>query len=363
MKKQKVTTHDISKLLGISRNTVSKALNDHASVSEHTKQKVREAAASLGYKSVDATAAEETEAASTTARGGIAFITNIFTPANNGFWMGVIKGIEEITAKNNYELLFDFIKPDELAKLSLPSCVVNRSVNGLIVSGYLSKEYTDLLASVDLPKVFLDARPDLSFSALYADILLVENEDSVYDMTTHLIGRGHRHLGFVGDIASCRSFMERWLGFKRAVLDAGLTLEPDYCATGPNPSQYHHYDDIENAFKRLEAFPTAFVCANDTIAIRVIQYLRNKGFQVPEQIAVTGFDHSEHADFVTPALTTVHYDEKDWGRRAAEELLWRMNNPARPYELVRLGTKVIYNDSTSTVPASLPVVAAPSASL
>jgi LacI family transcriptional regulator len=346
---KKITTFDISNKLGISRNTVSKALNNHPGISDETKRKVIDQAFAMGYKKIKLPFDKQTVELDKQAKS-IAFLTKRDVRIE-AFWMNVMSGVEEIVSGNGYEMKLHFIKTDDLDAPAIPQ-LLNSGVDGFIVGGSISKSFNEKLLEVELPKVFIDLHSDMPLSDLQADIVLMENEDSVYRITRHLIETGHTEIGYIGDL-SIRSFKERWLGFATAMQEANLPLMPHYCITADSPTNYQYYEDVSEALAALRQFPTAIVCANDIIALNAVKFLRNKGMTVPGDVAVTGFDQIKETEFLDFSLTTVHNDEFQLGLRAAEELLLRLRSPNRPYELIRLFTKVIIGDSTTlAIPGS-----------
>jgi LacI family transcriptional regulator len=161
-----------------------------------------------------------------------------------------------------------------------------------------------------------------------------------------LIGRGHTKLGFIGDISTCQSYQERWRGFCRALEEAGLTLEKDLCIIGGASHHYQYSEEIQKHLERIEQLPTAFVCANDRIAIYLTQVLKEKGIKIPAEVVIAGFDDIFEATVVEPNLTTVRIHKEELGKRAAEELLWRLRHPGRPVEVIRIATDIIFREST-----------------
>lgn len=210
----------------------------------------------------------------------------------------------------------------------------------------MNKRYTEAILGKPVPKALIDICPDTGLSGLKADVVSVENEDSIYRITRKLIESGHRQLGFIGDIASCRSFMERWLGFRRAVIEYGIMPDASHCLTAASPTSYQSYEEAARLLSGLRSLPEAFVCANDLIALSVIRFLRTVGKRVPDDVAVSGFDQSAEAGYLDFTLTTVSNDEFRLGARAAEQLLLRLQHPERPYETVRLANELVWGDST-----------------
>ncbi|WP_164545453.1 LacI family DNA-binding transcriptional regulator [Paenibacillus albus] len=348
---KKVTTHDISLSLGLSRNTVSKALNDHPSITTETKRRVIEQAIAMGYKKVKPIVAAQSPSSEGSSAGkpkSIAYITKHQLYHGTGFWMNVMSGVEEITSGNGYEMKISFVKNEDIDALVLPAVLTSGDIAGFIVAGSMDKPYTEALLQLPIPKVFININPELPLSGLETDVVFMENEDSIYQITSQLIASGHRELGFIGDISSCRSFMERWFGFQRAHFDAGLPINPAYCITSASADGFQNYEGFTRSLKEMKELPDAFVCVNDKIALNVIKYAGEIGKSIPGDMAVSGFDQIEEAEFLGYTLTTVAHDEHQLGLRATEQLLQRLSKPDRAYETIRLATKVVFGESTRT---------------
>ncbi|SFT16071.1 LacI family DNA-binding transcriptional regulator [Paenibacillus sp. BC26] len=344
---RKITTSDISLALGLSRNTVSKALNGHPSITVETRKRVVDHAIAMGYKKLKLSVSGSTAASESAGKArSIAYITKSQINHGTGFWLNVLSGVEQMISRNGYEMKLSFIKNEDIEALELPALLAS-DIAGFIVAGSFDKPYTEKLMALPHPKVFINIHPDTRLSDLPADVVFMENEDSIYQITRHLMNLGHTEIGFIGEIHSCRSFMERWFGFQRAHFDADLPIQPSCCITVPNAESYQNYEGIARSLMDLPKLPTAFVCANDKIALHVIKYLKEIGKAVPRDIAVTGFDQISEAEFLGFTLTTVALDEYQLGQRATEQLLARMSKPDRAYETVRLATKVVLGESSS----------------
>nr|WP_276316173.1 substrate-binding domain-containing protein [Paenibacillus lignilyticus] len=302
----------------------------------------------MGYKKVKLSVGGGTAAAESAGKArSIAYITKSQINHGTGFWLNVLSGVEQMISHSGYEMKLSFIKNEDIEALELPALLAS-DIAGFIVAGSFDKPYTEKLMALPHPKAFINIHPDTRLSDLRADVVFMENEDSIYQITRHLMNLGHTEIGFIGEIHSCRSFMERWFGFQRAHFDGNLPIQPSFCITVPNAESYQNYEGIARSMKDLPKLPTAFVCANDKIALHVIKYLKEIGKAVPRDIAVTGFDQISEAEFLGFTLTTVALDEYQLGQRATEQLLTRMSKPDRAFETVRLATKVVLGESSSS---------------
>ncbi len=343
--KKKVTAQDIADKLGLSRNTVSKALNNHPSIAHWTKVTVLREAAQMGYKRLKLTL--PSGGLSPRRTGNIVAVTHEqFVDAS--YWSIVSRGAVDALNQAGYDLIFNYVKQSDEEALAVPQSIAADHADGLIVLGALRPEYLKALLEPGLPAVYVDAALELAAgSGLQRDTVLMENEQSVYQITKALIEGGHSRLGFMGDIQFCRSYHERWCGFRRAHGEKGLEPDLRCCVIDPLPAHYQLLDEVRSRLARFADWPTAFVCANDRTAILLIKILKEKGLRVPGDIAIAGFDDIFEATVVEPHLTTVRIDKEEIGRRAAEQLLWRLKHPERPLAVIHVATEVIWRDSTA----------------
>lgn len=342
---RKVSIQDIAKDLGLSRNTVSKALSNSESVSFDTRQKIVKRAIEMGYKKLNPELKVELELEQPSSRntGNIIVLAHRYVA---DFWNQIMIGISNELKKNNYNLLFNFINCEDEAAAVLPSNIHNSQIDGIILLSVFSKEFIYKLLKTEIPLVFLDMPADGYDNNLVGDVLLVEGESSIYNITKKLIYNGYSKIGFIGDTTYCRTIFDRWRGYKKALDDFDLSLDKNLCITEAAPSHLYAYDEVSSKLGSISKLPEAFVCANDEIAMYVIRYLREKHIKVPENIAVTGFDNTIDSTLIEPALTTVHVFKEQVGVRLVQELIWRMNNPHSPFETILVNTDVIFRKSS-----------------
>ncbi|MEK3850227.1 MULTISPECIES: LacI family DNA-binding transcriptional regulator [Paenibacillus] len=356
--KNKYTTSDIAKQLNLSRATVSKALNNHPSIPERTRKLVLETAESLGYrhirrKSIPIDAdnnfqGSEPEVGSTKT---VAFLIkssiNIF---QEEFWSEVLRGVEESARQNNYQLVLTFGTDEDLHEGRLPDTIASHSADGIILAGITSKRYTEVVTASGIPVVLIDGYYDSDTSRVLFDSVLSENEQAARNLTCHLIELGHKEIGFIGDISISRSFMERYLGYRHAMVDADLLINKNYCILEPSQTNYYSIQEFSRQLDAMNPLPTAFVCANDLVALQIIRYLESVGLRVPTDLSVTGFDMmGKRTDSTLPLsrLTTAEVKADRIGARSFEQLLWRMEHADRPYEFVRLISPILIGESTT----------------
>lgn len=353
---RKTTTSDIARMLGLSRTTVSKALNGHPSVPPATRRRVLDMAAQLRYKhyrpSAPACRAEPFAADGADLRTIACLVrSSLARSSSKGYWVDVLQGIEKSTRRRGWNMVLHFVTPEDLESISLPRSLTEAHADGVILAGINRLAYVRAVAGLGLPAVLIDHDSAARTEDAVFDTVLMESERSVRDLTARLIERGHRRIGFIGDVGDCLSFAERWNGFRLAMLDAGLPVDPACCAVAPRPRHYFDGAEVAGALAAMPRLPTAFVCANDVVAVRTVQALGRMGLAVPRDLSVTGFDAIETDTDPLPdglQLASVRIDAVRVGSRAFEQLVLRMEQPDRPVEHIRLATAPV--EGTSVAP-------------
>ncbi|TKH38586.1 LacI family transcriptional regulator [Paenibacillus polymyxa] len=345
MKKEKVTIQDIADALGISRNTASKAINGSDSIPVDTRNKVIKKAIELKYKQF---AYVETDSIIPKNQGNIALFTcNL--PNSSHFGSFLISGLEKRISAEGYNLSIHIVRENETQAGTLPNNFEASKVDGIICIEMFDPQYSELVTSLGLPTIFIDCSVDIFCPDLKADLLLMENEHSVYSVTKSLINRGFARIGFAGDYKHCKSFNERWVGYNRALIEAGLSVDLSCCIVDQDRNFFSESDWMDKQLEGMSVLPSAFVCANDFIAVSVMKALKNKNLKIPEDIAVFGFDNAPESRIVEPHLSTVHIYNNEMGITAAEMLLARVKDPSRPYQITHIRTEPIFRESTPTL--------------
>ncbi len=343
MAKEKVTIQQIADALGISRNTASKALNDSGGIPEETRARVIKKAIELKYKQF---AYMESDGFLPKKTGNIALLTTNL-PNTSHFGSQVISGLEKKISMEGYNLSIHIVRDDDRGERALPVNFDASGVDGIVCIELFDPVYSRLLTELAIPVIFIDCAADAAYPDFRADVLLMENEHSTYGMTRSLIEDGLTEIGFVGDFNHCKSFRERWIGYGRALADAGLDVPREQSILDEDRFFLFESDWMEQRLRQIGKLPQAFVCANDFIAVRLMRALKNGGLNVPADVRVCGFDDSPESRIVEPHLTTVHIFSSDMGVKAGEMLLSRIRNPRQPHQVTHLHTQPILRESTA----------------
>lgn len=341
----KMSISSLAQELSLSRNTVSKALRLDPSVSAETQRRVINAARAHGYQKLTSEAIRfiTTQGKEKNTRNFAVLIAR----STSDFWNRIMIGIVEEFKRWGGNCQLSFVTQQDEESLTLPSDLIRSGVEGIICMSVFSQPFTKMLKKSTLPVVFLDMLPCKGvFPNLNGDTFILEGERSVYEITSDLIRRGCRNFSFVGNIYYCRTINDRWKGFCHALRDAGIPLRQEQCFIDGGEKAYYVYDTLASV---LDTFPhdiDAFVCANDTIASMVLRYCKQCGRHIPQEVAITGFDNMKESQLLEPSITTVNFGSYRLGRRLAQQLIWRLQNPDMPFELTYIETEPIIRASS-----------------
>lgn len=335
-----IKINDIANEVGLSRNTVSKALNG-LYVPEKTKKIVLEKAIALGYKSLNITAVETGYL-----RNQKILLLTTHPLANLNFFMFIIKGVESTVSKYNFELLQYTFNPNTTYR-ELNNYIKLLNLDGIICIETFDEKIVNHLLSLEIPTVFLDfCGGDANFQGKF-DIVMMENIRSVGRLCEEMIHKFHKKtFGFVGDFRHCRGFYERFLGMKEAMFFQNLPFDAKMSLTLPDNFPYGNPQKLKDELAQMGSFPEVFVCANDSIAISLIKALKLLNKRIPEDIAVIGFDDIAEGRINLPTITTVRVDKEYLGKQSLDVLLNRIKHPNDKNRIIYVDTLEIYREST-----------------
>jgi len=341
-----ITIKDIATALGVSRNTVSKVFNGKGGVLPDTSKRIIEAAINMGYTKIGADMQRSVGIVQKSPEEHKGYIAIVTSEPDNNFWMGIINGVSRMLTNSGYGMLYVILNAEQINRGVLPSNLLHSSVDGIIVANLYDPGMLQTICRRPTPKVFYDMPVDTSIEDLRGDVVFTECRTYTRNLVRLLAAKGKRRFGFIGDTTTALSINERWSGFKEGLQDCGLELLPEFCFTADRILHFYNDKTVTNLLNKMEEHPDAFICANDSIGLRVITYYISIGVSIPEAIAVTGFDGIPESMLVEPHLTTVRVDNEAVGRRLARQLLWRIENRDQPFETVRVSAEILLRAST-----------------
>lgn len=323
-----VSMQDLADMLGISKVTVSKALNGKDGVSEELKEKIFRIAEQYEYVLP--------HYGSRKAKKVGIIMSERFNAGDEGrFYMGMYEKIIYELRRASCSSMMISPNRDSLTE-DIQTVSKTGIFDGLIFLGILDKEVRKRMDAINLPKVFVDVYDETHKS----DSVVTENIYSTYEMTRRLILCGHRQIGFVGTVGSTTSISDRYLGYARAMLEQGLELRDSWRISDRKP------DNTGMSLDLPDDLPTALVSNCDETAFYLAKELSARGIRIPDDISITGFDNSIYAQLCSPPLTTVAVDIDEIGRVAAKQMIRHMEEPDRKGgEVFRVPGRIICRDS------------------
>lgn len=324
-----ISMQNIADELGISKVTVSKALNGKDGVSDELKDKIFRIAERNGYILPDYGQRK-------TRKVGIIMSDRFTSMSDSGkFYMGMYERIINELRKAACSSVM--IAPNRESLMSDMETIEKKGMfDGIILLGILDRAVRDKVDAVELPKVYVDVYDETHKS----DSVVTENIYSTYELTEYLMQMGHKDIGFVGTVGATTSITDRYLGYMRALMEQGIEPREEWKI--PDRS----LDGEAAELKLPEKLPSAFLCNCDEAAFRLVKILKERGLRIPEDISIVGFDNDIYAELCEPQLTTVAVDMEEIGKVVARRIVRRMDNPNKKGgEVYRVVGKNIFRNS------------------
>ena len=318
-----ITLKELAARSGVSIATVSNILNGKSNVSEETKKKVLELVEQTGYK--PNYMARTLRARKTNTVGLIIDDISAFSSPD------LIEGVLDCLEKQGYKAIIETLRlyskwsnqPDseQYAKAVRDSVdeMLSIKVDGILFIAAHAHDIEYFSPDLELPIVIAYAyQTDNKIPTIKID-----DFESSYIMTKHLISKGHQKIAIIGGGASDMHEKERLQGFEKAMKEKSLEVDKKIIETG-NWSREGGYEACVRLFKTSKEF-TCIFCFNDLMAAGVYDYLYEKGKQPGKDYAVAGFDNREMSDYLLPPLTTMEIPLEEIGRESAVVLLKKIN--------------------------------------
>ncbi len=328
---KKVTMQDISDIVGVSKVTVSKVFNDRNDISDEVKEKVLKVADELGYRY---NLGVKTLKTGVTQNIGV-IVSDLFFEQDENFYVNIYKHLHQVAEHNKYNLILSVVSKIQISDLNLPNICKEQKVDGLVILGELPETYIKEIMKYEMPIVLVD----FTMRDLEIDSIVTNNFDASYLATNYLINKGHRAIGFVGNIKTTKSIMDRYLGYCKAMFEYDLKVEEKYIIK--------ERDDEKNEifYELNDDLPTAFICNNDKAAFDLIKKLKLNSIQVPQTCSVIGFDDVTHSVFSEPKITTMRVRKDAMAEYAINRIIANLNNNDISPEKVIIDADLVERES------------------
>lgn len=309
-KKGEVTIYDISKALNISASTVSRGLNNSPQVRKELRRKIMLTAQEMGY--------QHNKFAANLRQKRTRTLGVVIPRIDSHFMSTVISGMEKVANNAGYQLLISQSEESATLEEANIQALFNSRVDGLLVSLSFETKNQDAFKNVfrkDIPLVFFDR----VFECNNCVSVVIDNYRAGYDATKHLIDQGCRKIVHVGGSMNRNVYNDRYRGYRQALADGSLDYD-DRLLIITDLSDSSGVSIIRHLLGN-GTMPDGIFTANDTSAVSIICELKKKGYRVPDDVAVVGFNDDPVSRIVEPNLTTIHYPGRAMGEVAASTMI------------------------------------------
>jgi LacI family transcriptional regulator len=327
------TMREVAEKAQVSPTTVSHVINNTRHVSEVVRSRVLAAMHELGYRP---------NALARSLRRGKTFTIGLILPDSaNPFFAEIGRYIEEAAFQSGYNVILCNTEGNYYREQIYVDLLIKKQVDGLIfvAAGDQSESLRSLLHE-EILVVLIDRQ----VQGVEVDVVLSDNLQGGYLATKHLLDLGHTRVACVAGPSNVTPSSERVTGYRKALLEANLTLDDRLIMSGNFRVDSGHH--IVNGLLDLPRPPTAVFASNDLMAIGAMRAVAQKGLHVPRDFSIVGFDDIELASYTTPSLTTVRQPKMEMGKNAVDLLINRINDGEHSPSLILLNNTLVKRDST-----------------
>ncbi|WP_214106462.1 LacI family DNA-binding transcriptional regulator [Acrocarpospora catenulata] len=315
--RHRVGLKDVARLAGVSVKTVSNVVNGYVHVTPRTRARVEQAIKELNYR--------PNLSARNLRRGRSGIIALAVPELDIPYFAELARLVVDAAEKHGLTVLIDQTGGTREREQQVAEGIRDHMIDGLIFSP-LALTADDLSARTDdTPMVLLGERIHHG----PADHVVVHNVAAAREATLHLIGLGRRRIAAIGaqDSPAAETARLRLTGYHQALAQAGLPADERLIAS---VEAYHRADGARAMARLLDASdagdpPDAVFCFNDLLALGALRTLLERGYAVPEEVALAGFDDIEDGRYGTPTLTTISPDKQQLSIQAVDLLVERMS--------------------------------------
>ena len=327
---------EVAEKAGVSVTTVSHVINQSRPVSLELQERVRLAMDELGY--------QPNRLARSLRRGETHTIGLIIPDGVNPFFAEVARGIEDTGFEHGYSVILCNSDGDLEKELHYTNVLNAKQVDGIIfVAVGVSHDHINLLQSRGLPVVVVDREvPGVKVSTVITD-----NQKGGWLATNHLIGLGHHRIACLAGPHNLTPSAARVTGYRKALEQHNLKINEEYILRGD--FQYQSGCQRMDQLLEIEVPPTAVFACNDLMATGALCAAVEKGYRVPDDISIVGYDDVELASYTSPPLTTIRQPKYEMGVLAVRMLLENINEPNQDFDYRMLETELVIRKSTQWV--------------
>jgi LacI family transcriptional regulator/LacI family repressor for deo operon, udp, cdd, tsx, nupC, and nupG len=310
-----VSIQDIARAAGVSHSTVSRALRDSSLISAEVRSRIQQLAVEMGY-----TPNAIAQSLQTNRTHSIGLVVSTI---GDPFWADVVRGVEQVAQTAGLSVLLSAAHRDPDLEIQVIENFHRRRVDGILVAdSRMNDAAAARLARTHIPTVVLNSQAE-SALGLLANVS-IDDQAGARMAVEHLLGLGHRAIGYIGLGNRPRSNTFRLAGYREALTAANIPLRKQWEVIAPDEDELIE-DDVAAGealtYPLINSGVSAICCYNDMVAIGVLLACRSLRINIPRQLSVIGFDDLPTVQYVTPPLTTIRQPRVELGQYAMQTLV------------------------------------------
>jgi LacI family transcriptional regulator len=338
--RKQITLKTIAKELGLTVQTVSKAFKGKPGMSESTRRLIVETAEKLGYFTNEQLRSMGAERISPYSSDHKRFLL-VQTEQSHVYIRLLLEGLHERFALLGHHIDTSLL-PVKLSEAEMPEWIDQHGLefaDGLFIAPSIDpKAWESCLLKLPTPKILLNFPP----LGTKADSVIWDIYEATYQAVAYLHSLGHVNIMYVGDTQHQRGFILRWQAFLHAMNEFHIPVFPDAHSISERSLDPMWLEKLRE--KIVRHAPTAIICGVDGEVSQLWEICAKLQLRIPEDVSIIGFLNEQHAWL--PGLTRPYLAIRETGYRAADRMLWRIANPTKPYEHIRIQGDLLLGSTT-----------------
>ncbi|MFN2109533.1 MAG: LacI family DNA-binding transcriptional regulator [Anaerolineae bacterium] len=332
MNSKRVTIQDVAEAAGVSRQTVSRAINNRGEIRPETRAEILRIATEMDYRPSSIARGLATQRTGT--------LGLIVPDVANPFFAEVALGAEHEAYAAGYNVFLCNTNEDPEREIAVLRSLEDKRVDGVILCSSRIEDDT-LRESLSHHTCVVLVNRRLNGDDF--GCVIIDDEKGGHDITWHLLNTEHRAIGFLSGPPASRSGQKRMMGYRTAMTEAGIAYDPEWMQPCSPSVEGGH--EVAKALLKNHPEITALFCYNDLVAIGALQASQDLELAIPDALAIVGFDDIPLAALVTPPLTTCHVSRYEMGAQAMNMLLERVNGCTTECQQVLLQPELVIRAS------------------
>ncbi len=338
---KKATIKDIARLAGVSITTVSRVINNkREGVGEETVERIRRIIGELGYEPNVVARSMITKRSHT--------IGLVLPDIRNPFFSELARGVEDVCNKYSFGCFLCNTDGDAQKEQEYIQLLKGRVADGILFTTQNTSEYNEVFKSFSKAgypfcfiERYIDEMPDVP--GVYFD-----NFSGARLLTDYLLDRGHRRIAFISGPLATHNARQRKDGFLAALRERGIDPDERMILEG-NYKYDGGYGGVDELLNVRKADFTALFASNDLMALGALHKLQERGFDVPKDVSIAGFDHIVFPPVLRPSITTVEIPAYALGTSSAELLFSLMRGETPAERKITFAPKLVDQGSVAAV--------------